>query len=211
MLRKETVEPETLDLLKKLMQIPQLNQFRLVGGTALSLLFGHRKSIDLDLFSDQPFDRETLLIALQNTFSDFTLADQKSPRLLFAKINQVKVDFVHTFEPFFSASETIEDIRFASTGEIIALKLNAIAGRGAKKDFWDLNTLLKHYPFKEMFEFYLRRYPNNSLMMILKSIPYFEEANRDIDPVCFENLTWEGVKKNILNAFNKYINTDNGC
>lgn len=211
MLHKETVEPETLDLLKSLMQLPELNQFRLVGGTALSLLLGHRKSIDLDLFSDQPFDQETILEILQSTFSNFTLADQKSSRLLFATINKVKVDFVYTFEKFVSPLETIEKIRFASTPEITALKLNAIAGRGAKKDFWDLNALLKIYSFDEMFNFYQQRYPNNSLMMILKSIPYFEEANTDLDPICFEKLSWDKIKKNILKEFNKYINTDNGC
>ena len=207
MLHQETVEPETLDLLKKLMQIPGLNQFRLVGGTALALIFGHRKSIDLDLFSDKPFERDSILEQLRNNFSNVTLADQKSPRLLFTTINNVKVDFVHTFESFFTAEETLEEIRFASLPEIAALKLNAIAGRGAKKDYWDLNALLKVYSFREMFDFYQTRYPNNSLMMIAKSIPYFIEADQDIDPLCLQKLSWNTVKKNILKAFNTYINT----
>ncbi|MBC7915157.1 MAG: nucleotidyl transferase AbiEii/AbiGii toxin family protein [Pyrinomonadaceae bacterium] len=211
MLHKETVEPETLDLLKKLMLLPDFRQFRLVGGTALSLLFGHRKSIDLDLFTDEPFDRETILYTLQTNFSEFTFADQKSPRLLFTTINKVKVDFVHTFERFFSPVEVIDEIRFASPPEIIALKLNAIAGRGAKKDFWDLNTLLKAYSLEQMFNFYQERYPNNSLMMVVKSIPYFVEADFDIDPICFKECSWDNIKNNILKAFNKYINTDNGC
>ena len=211
MLHKETVEPQTLDLLKNLMQLPELNGFRLVGGTALSLLLGHRKSIDLDLFSDEPFERESILEILQATFSNFTLADQKSSRLFFTTINNIKVDFVHTFEKFFSPVELVEGIRFASTPEIVALKLNAIAGRGAKKDFWDLNALLKVYSLKEMLSFYQERYPNNSLMMILKSIPYFIEADQDLDPICFEKLSWEDIKNNILKEFNKYINTDNGC
>lgn len=50
MLQTKTVEPGTLSLLKELMELPILNNFSLVGGTALSLKYGHRISIDLDLF-----------------------------------------------------------------------------------------------------------------------------------------------------------------
>ena len=34
---------------------PLFNQFRLVGGTALSLQRGHRVSIDIDLFTDEEY------------------------------------------------------------------------------------------------------------------------------------------------------------
>ena len=50
MLYLETVESSTLELLKKLQRLPVLEQTRLVGGTALALQLGHRKSIDLDFF-----------------------------------------------------------------------------------------------------------------------------------------------------------------
>lgn len=50
MLHFETVDPGTLSLLNHLFRIKELSGFSLVGGTALSLKFGHRISIDLDLF-----------------------------------------------------------------------------------------------------------------------------------------------------------------
>lgn len=50
MLYLETVESSTLELLKKMQKLPVLNNTRLVGGTALALQLGHRKSIDLDFF-----------------------------------------------------------------------------------------------------------------------------------------------------------------
>ena len=50
MLHLETIEPKTLDLLKNLQALPLFAQTRLVGGTALALQLGHRKSIDIDLF-----------------------------------------------------------------------------------------------------------------------------------------------------------------
>jgi hypothetical protein len=56
MLHKETVASPTLDLIKRLFKDASLNEFVLVGGTALSLQIGHRISIDIDLFSNKPFD-----------------------------------------------------------------------------------------------------------------------------------------------------------
>ena len=55
MLYTQTVEPGTFALLKQLLDMPELASFSLVGGTALSLVYGHRISIDLDLFSDIKF------------------------------------------------------------------------------------------------------------------------------------------------------------
>jgi predicted nucleotidyltransferase component of viral defense system len=205
MLYKETVKPGTLGLLKELMHIKELEQFRLVGGTALSLLLGHRESIDLDLFTDEPFDRELIINKLTDTFPLLSFEGIKSPRLFFTYINDVKVDFVNTFEKFSYDYNVIEGIRFAATEEIIALKLNVIAGRGAKKDFWDLYELLNHYSFDQMISFYQKKYPNNALVMIAKSITYFAEADLQPDPSCFKNLKWEGVKKDIIKKFNIYI------
>ena len=64
MLHFETVEPNTLSELNLLMEMPELHQFSLVGGTALSLLYGHRISVDLDLFSNSPFENSIIAEAL---------------------------------------------------------------------------------------------------------------------------------------------------
>ncbi|MCJ8210116.1 nucleotidyl transferase AbiEii/AbiGii toxin family protein [Mucilaginibacter sp. RS28] len=207
MLYKETVEPATLGLLKDLMSIPELEQFRLVGGTALSLLLGHRASIDLDLFTDRPFNREVIIDALAEKFSSLSIQEFKSSRLFFTTINNVKVDFVCTFEKFINNYDITEGIRFAALDDIIALKLNAIAGRGAKKDFWDLNELLNHYSFDQMLSSYQQKYPNNSSMMVLKSATYFIDADLQPDPICFKKLGWDTIKKKITKEVNLYINT----
>lgn len=64
MLHKETIDPGTLELLKHLQAEPELETFNLVGGTSLALQIGHRKSIDLDLFTDTAFDLEALTAIL---------------------------------------------------------------------------------------------------------------------------------------------------
>ena len=53
MLYKETVEKGTMDLIDRLMKDNKFSSFNLVGGTALALKIGHRKSIDIDLLQLQ--------------------------------------------------------------------------------------------------------------------------------------------------------------
>ena len=68
MLQIQTVEPGTFTLLKELMTIPALQDFCLVGGTAISLKYGHRKSIDIDLFSNVNFDRFQMVETFKTHF-----------------------------------------------------------------------------------------------------------------------------------------------
>jgi hypothetical protein len=100
MLREETVEPATLGLLKRITSIPEFKNFRLVGGTALSLLFGHRKSIDLDFFTDTPFNKEALLDTLETNFGNIIITNNRSNSILQCIVANVKVDFVSVKDPF---------------------------------------------------------------------------------------------------------------
>ena len=80
MLRLETVEPRTFSLLKQLMEIPELQEFSLVGDTALSLLYGHRKSVDLDLFSQTSFDNTVVISVLEKKFKSAFVNRTTNPR-----------------------------------------------------------------------------------------------------------------------------------
>ena len=141
MLREETVEPATLELLKKLVLLPELNKFRLVGGTALSLLFGHRKSIDIDLFTDCPLEKDILIPALEDAFGKIIPINERSKHIYQCVIQDVKVDFVSVRDAFINPVQMRNNIPFADNRDLIALKLNAVKGRGVKKDFWDIATL----------------------------------------------------------------------
>ncbi len=92
MLYKETVDQSTLELLIQLQQKEYLKGFYLVGGTALALIMGHRKSVDLDLFSNFSFDTVQLL---DNLSADFSFALFFSANnTLKGSINQVQVDIL---------------------------------------------------------------------------------------------------------------------
>lgn len=93
MLQTQTVSPELLELLKKIMKLPQFNEFLLVGGTSLALQIGHRNSIDIDLFGKFEIDQELFTRTL-NDFGTFEVF-KKSKNILITSVNSVKVDFVN--------------------------------------------------------------------------------------------------------------------
>ncbi len=80
MLHTEAVEPGTFSVLKRLMQIKELQMFSLVGGTALSLRYGHRTSLDLDLFCHEAFKSEQIVEALKKEFQGEFRSESKNMR-----------------------------------------------------------------------------------------------------------------------------------
>jgi hypothetical protein len=82
------------------MQLPALNNFGLVGGTALSLLYGHRLSEDVDIFSSAPFDNTDVINELKENFETHFLVEEKPPRFgIFCFIDNVKVDIIRHPHP----------------------------------------------------------------------------------------------------------------
>ncbi|HEY5327258.1 MAG TPA: nucleotidyl transferase AbiEii/AbiGii toxin family protein [Mucilaginibacter sp.] len=204
MLREETVEPGTLGLLKKIVVLPELKQFRLVGGTALSLLFGHRKSIDLDLFTDQPLEKDIFIPALEIAFGKVIPINERSKVVYQCVIQDVRIDFVSVSDPFLNPIQIIDEIPFADTKDLIALKLNAVKGRGVKKDFWDLAKLLQIYSMDELFKFYYDRYNYDDSQALIRSVVYFADAENTIEPESLDGMTWIKAKKIITKSFDEY-------
>ena len=199
MLQFQTVESNTLELLRSLMQKEYLNSFVLVGGTALALQLGNRKSIDLDLFSNTDFSSNELLISLLNDYQ--IVVNNQLSQTLISTINEVEVDFIKFHYPFIRPIVIIENIRMASLEDIAAMKLDAITGRGSKKDFYDLFFLLKQYSIDELFSFYTEKYPHQTTFHVARSLTYFEDAEMQPNPVVFDKtITWEVVKQKIISS-----------
>lgn len=207
MLRIETVEPGALSVLRRLMRIPELNAFSLVGGTALSLRYGHRRSVDLDLFTSEPFVREEVVDALSAEFgSHFVLTPSKAAWAIFAFIEDVKVDIVKVQDARMVDIVTEDGIRMYADADIAAMKVQAILGRGKKKDFWDLNELLQHHSFQWIMDRHKEKHPHQLLAIsIPHAITWFTDAEDGVDPVCLRGWTWEEVKRSISKAVNDYL------
>jgi len=207
MLQYSTIEPRTLDLLKKLMQIPELNSFYLVGGTALSLYFGHRQSIDLDLFSTKEFTNETVLPALEKAFMNLQYSNPNNQIGLFTFISEIKVDFVkHHYFPLIDQPIVDDGIRLFGVRDLMAMKIAAILKRGVKKDFWDISELLRQYTVEDFINAYNTKYPNQQVLIsIPQALIYFADAEESEDPISLKGQTWKGVKKTIQQAVSDYL------
>ena len=126
MLHKDSfnVAPETFRLIQQLQALPILENFYLVGGTALALQIGHRNSIDIDLFVDHEFETEHLISVIREGF----VMEERFVRknTIIGVINNIKVDFIH--HPYHLVKPPIseEGITYLSMEDIAAMKLHAI-------------------------------------------------------------------------------------
>ncbi|MGG9962210.1 nucleotidyl transferase AbiEii/AbiGii toxin family protein [Ferruginibacter sp. SUN106] len=197
MLHIKTVEPHTFSILEEIMKMPELQNFSLVGGTALSLLYGHRISVDLDLFSNKSFENDDIIKALEKKFQSSFVNRSTNPRFgIFGFIDDVKIDIIRHPHPLIRPEQNIEGIRMFSTEDIIAMKVQAILGRGKKKDFWDIAELLQHFSMSDFIQFHKEKYlTQNLLITVPQAITYFLDAEESEDPISLKKQTWESVQQ----------------
>lgn len=207
MLQNKAVLPGTLALLKELVAIEELQSFSLVGGTALALRYGHRFSEDLDLFCNRAFDRQQLIDKLVSTYgADFIHQETGFKKSLFCTIRKVKVDAIYYPHPQIRPSEVIDGISFYADEDIAAMKIQAILGRGKKKDFWDLALLLEQYGLEKIIDWHTEKFPNQMLLIsIPQTITYFADADLSSDPDCLRGFSWESIKDTIRKAVREYL------
>ncbi|HEB62427.1 MAG TPA: hypothetical protein ENI82_04660 [Bacteroidetes bacterium] len=203
MLQTQAVEAQLLELLKDLMKEDLFQSFYLVGGTSLSLQLGHRNSIDIDLFGSDYLDNIEILEILNRLGKVTTLKQSKVIKIY--EVNGIKVDIVSYQYPWLEPAKVIEGIRLASKKDIAAMKLNAITGRGSKKDFIDLYFLLKEYTLKEIMAFYNEKFKDGSSFLVLKSLCYFEDADKQKMPKMYIDISWKEIKNIILEKYNSFF------
>jgi hypothetical protein len=194
MLSLETVSPELLALTKKLMQDEKLQNFRLVGGTALALQLGHRKSIDIDLFHNKPFDAQSVRDHINSKYS--TSESAYTTNSVTTKINNIKVDIIAHQYPWLKPAVITEGVRMASINDIAAMKILAIIKSGDRqKDFADLYILLQKIPLNEIIKAYSAKYPDPIPWIAQQSVRTFDRVNPGTEITLFDKkISWEKVK-----------------
>lgn len=202
-MHKETLSENTRIVLEKI--APIATPFYLAGGTALALLLGHRISVDLDFFSKDAFS-VSLLAEQLNTLGNLKIEDQ-SETTFNGSLDGVKISFFYYPYPLLFPTKEYDNIALADERDIGAMKIQAISGRGSKKDFVDLFVLLKKYSLGELFDFFHKKYEkfNYNRLHILKSISYFYDADTNPEPVYINPIDWEKAKKFIKNTVDEYL------
>ncbi len=211
MLHLETIAPDTLGLLEYIASTELAKETRLVGGTALALHYGHRKSVDLDFFGNIELTEGEIKEILSKFGETRPLKNSKFIKVF--TCNNIKVDFVNFNYPWLRNGIKYNQIILADPVDIAAMKISAITGRGSCKDFYDIFELLKNYSLNEILSFYQDKFKDGSVYLALKSLIYFEDAeselksNSDIVPEILNEATWPEVKTKILNAHREFMNS----
>ncbi|GHT47493.1 hypothetical protein FACS189454_09900 [Planctomycetales bacterium] len=199
MLHTETVEGKTFSLLKTLMQDDHLSHFLLAGGTNLALRLGHRKSIDLDLFTPAPFEGKPIAehLKVRYNFDPLFVRPQNG---LQGTIDGIKVDFVAYIYPHVGEPTTEEEIRLYNIEDIVAMKLLAIRDNGTRlKDFVDIAYLSCSMPLNRMMQTFEQKFQTSSIGA-WKSLTFFDDIRFEAEIVLPEKkvFDWKKIEQRIL-------------
>jgi predicted nucleotidyltransferase component of viral defense system len=170
----------------------------LAGGTALALQTGHRKSVDLDFFTQKKdFSNVALLKHFVDNKNWKTTINQEGTiygELFGAKISFIAYPFFVSKQPFvkYGAVNIIQPI------DVAVMKIIAISQRGRKRDFFDLYWCAKNIePLEKTIKRLKKQYPSvaHDYHHILKSLVYFNDAEGDPLPEINFKANWSEVKK----------------
>jgi len=120
-------------------------EYYLVGGTAIALHIGHRRSIDFDLFTDKNIKRKRIkAIIEENKYPTKDIIFEAFDQMHLI-INSVKLTFFN-FPHKIDANINFESIiNIPSLLDLAAMKSYALGGRAKWKDYVDLYFILKDY------------------------------------------------------------------
>lgn len=200
-MHEEVLTPTQQETLARLG--PELDRrgFVLAGGTAVALLLGHRKSVDLDWVGaeglDAPMDLAAHLAPLVASWEVLRVASGT----LHASANGVRVSLLeYRYAELASPIPWRKmGIRLASLDDLCAMKLAAVAQRGSRKDFWDVYALaLRHKPLARMMDLYRRKFGISDLSHVLYGLTYFDDAEREPEPEVLWDISWAEVREALL-------------
>lgn len=200
----KVLPPRQLTLLRRLAADDLCSGFYLAGGTALALQVGHRRSVDFDFFAPEPFDTAKKVRDLDGSgkFELFHL-DKDTVN---GSLNGVRLSYFYYRYPLIQPLLGYEGLAIARKLDIAAMKLQAIAGRGSRKDFIDLCFLLKEYSLDKILTAYSRKFGTRlaNRYHVYKSLVYFVDAEEEAMPRMLIPTSWPQVKKTIIVEVKKY-------
>lgn len=198
MLHFKSVPDAVAELLRSIAPDPALDSFALGGGTSLALRFGHRISVDLDFFTRDDFNPEAL--PRDTGFPGEPMVLGRSTDSLALDCGGIKIEFLRHSYPLLQPVEQHGAVRLLSLADVTAMKLNAIANRGSKKDFFDLVRILDETSLGAALELFERKYSNTDRFVAIRSLAWFEDAEGEPDPVAPGGPTWAEVKRCVTAA-----------
>jgi len=194
----ETITAPMRETLRFIGQCPFAARFYLAGGTGLALRLGHRRSVDLDFFSEtDEVSRRTRreIVRALAPLAPRTLEDTEGNLLLEAR--GLHVGFFGYGYPLIAPADTMEGVTVAGLADIGLMKLDALISRGSRKDFYDLHAIAQQIPLPELLRLGPVKYPHarDFEIMAVESLVLFENADRDVDPELLAPVSWDRVRE----------------
>lgn len=174
--------------------------FLLGGGTALALVYAHRRSLDFDWFVDTPLgDPAQLAADLRAAGVELTVTGVERGTL-HGTVDGVRVSFLeYRYRPLAPPLPTaVAPARMLSLDDLAAMKLSAAAQRGSRKDFVDLYVLaIRHRPLAALLETYRAKFGIDDVGHVLFALGYFDDAEAEPMPEMLWPLGWDEVRQAI--------------
>lgn len=200
---EEILSPEAISVIESLS--PHLDSFYLAGGTGLALQLGHRRSDDLDFFSDHMFNTDAILSQLSVDKVLFTALGT-----VHCELKGIRLSFLYYEVPLIQPPLSWRGIKIAQFNDIVAEKIKTISQRGSKKDFIDLYAVLQlKCSVKEACDLFKKRFQASDINFyhILKSLIFFEDAEQEPSPVVLlpgDDWKWKNIKSFFINNIGKF-------
>ncbi len=200
----EILPQEQQRLLQRLSGESFLNEWYLAGGTCLALYLGHRQSFDFDFFLPADFDTTRIVNLLAQTGNYERGNEEKNT--VNGILDGVKISFLGYKYDMIDDFGSFSGIRLAGIKDIAGMKLEAIAGRGSKKDFVDLFFLLKQYSLEQILSFHAVKYGAglNNQYHLMKSLAWFADAEQEAMPLMTHPLDWDEVKNRMISCAKQF-------
>jgi len=206
-LNKKVLTKESFETLESIMLNPNFNNFYLAGGTALALQLGHRKSIDLDFFSQKEFNT-----GLTNDLKTKNITDYKvvslSDNSIELIINNTKIFFFYFAFPLFKKLKTISNIRLADPMNIGLMKLLALQGRSSRKDIIDLYLIDQQViPLEKLLNIFEEHFPKESFNSYssLKGLIDEKFLESEPMPMMLQQIDWQTALSRVEEKVVKHI------
>jgi len=150
--------------------------------------------VDADFFSAQPFDEERLLQRLQKA-AGFAVASRRE-QTLHGAIHGTRVSFLGYEYPVLFPLTAFLGVEVADPRDIACMKINAIAGRGLRRDFVDLYAASRQFGLQELLRLFQEKFArlNYNRVHVLKSLTYFGDAEKDPMPEMLAQISWTEVR-----------------
>jgi hypothetical protein len=194
----EILTPSQLAVLDRLRAVPAVSEFYLVGGTALALRHHHRRSVDFDFFRATSFEVQELVLALESAFGRLERLPA-GEKTLYVRLLGVTTTFFHyPYRRLDDVEPTPWGFALASDSDIAAMKIEAIAGRGSRKDFVGLRVLCRAgLTIDAGFDLFDRKYGAHRMDRYhrLRALAYFDDAEREPMPDMLLPFDWEEAKR----------------